>query len=97
MAKNLTQQKLEKEIAKANPKLVTPERVTYKTEKRLSVSFGVEEAVYEKFKKVKDIVSQKKRHSAGLEEVFEEMVKPILKSMIQKKKPSAGRRVKRRS
>ena len=74
MAKNLTQQKLEKELAKANPKLATLERVTYKTERRLSVSFGVEEEVYEKFKKVKDIVSQKKRHSAGLEEVFEEMV-----------------------
>ncbi len=74
MAKILPQQKLEKEIAKANPKLTTPERVMYKTERRLSVSFGVEKSVYEKFKKVKDIVSQKKRHTAGLDEVFEEMV-----------------------
>ncbi len=71
LAKTLPKEKLEKEVAKVRPQVLTPERAKYVTETRLELKMGVSENLMTKLKRVQDLISQRTKKAASFEEVLE--------------------------
>ena len=96
----LPQKKLEKLVAAENPKLATPERATYVAKERLSLSFGMSEMAFEKFKKLQDLISQNLKKSCTMEETLDELMgfyekqkDPVEKAKRIISKPKTNRHV----
>jgi hypothetical protein len=105
-AMTLPKKQLEKEVAKVRPQEMIPEKSKYVTDKRLQIQMGVDEEVFEKLQRVKDLLSQKLKKSASLEDALSAMVglyleknDPVIKAkrILGKKRPknSAPGRVAR--
>jgi hypothetical protein len=73
-AKTLTQKQLEKEVAKINPKIATPERTRYINEERVEIRVCVSEALMQKIKRAQDLESQRTRSACDLEMTLEAIV-----------------------
>jgi 5-methylcytosine-specific restriction endonuclease McrA len=73
-AKTLTQKQLEKEVAKINPKIATPERTRYVNEERVEIRVCVSEAVMKKIKRAQDLESQRTSSACDLEMTLEAIV-----------------------
>ena len=73
--KTLPSRKLEKEVARVNPKAATSERAHYVTEKRLALSLGVEEATLLEFRRAQDQVSRSQGRAVSLEETLAELLR----------------------
>jgi hypothetical protein len=73
-AKTLTQKQLEREVAKINPKIATPERTRYVNEERVEIRVCVSEAVMKKIKRAQDLESQRTSSACDLEMTFEAIV-----------------------
>jgi hypothetical protein len=75
-AKTLPKLKLEKEVAKVNPKESRPDRASYLSETMVALSGTVSEKTYQRLKRIQDLVSQSKQKAATLDDaldvVFEE-------------------------
>ncbi len=72
-ASKLSQRQLEKEIVKVHPRVATPEKVSYVTESRVQINFGLSETEMIKLRRVQDLLSQSRRKSVSLEEVLMEL------------------------
>lgn len=77
-ALNLTARKLEKEVAKVNPRAETKERASYLNSKRVKLELGLDEKLMLKIRRIQDLESQKQRRSVRLEEVFETLAESYL-------------------
>jgi hypothetical protein len=73
-AKTLTQKQLEKEVAKINPKIATPERTRYVNGERVEIRVCVSEAVMKKIKRAQDLESQRTSSACDLEVTLEAIV-----------------------
>jgi hypothetical protein len=69
-AETLTIRKLEKEVAKANPKEEVKERTSYLTSKRVRLELGLDEKLMLKVRRIQDLESQRQRRSVNLEDVI---------------------------
>lgn len=78
-AKALSSRKIEKEVARENPRAAAPERASYVSERRLALSLGVSEELMLKLRRAQDRVSQARGRASTLEETLEEMVTFFLK------------------
>lgn len=70
LARTSTSRVIEKEVARVNPQFVVTEKLKYKTAERLELSFGISEQLAEKFKRVKDLLAQRKSKPISSEEAF---------------------------
>ena len=59
-ASNLTQNELDKEIAKENPKISIPERILPKAPNRLKLELGISEQIEKNLQRVQDLLCQQK-------------------------------------
>jgi len=73
LAKTLPKAALEKEIARAAPQTLTPERAKYVTADRIKLELGVSEELMKKLKRVQDLFSQAGSRAATLEEALNVM------------------------
>jgi hypothetical protein len=87
LAKTLPKQKLEKEVAKINPKESKPDKASYLSETMVALSGTVSEKTYQRLKRIQDLVSQSKQKPATLEDaldvVFEEYLErhdPVIRA-----------------
>jgi HNH endonuclease len=78
-AKTLSSRALEKEVARVSPRMATPERSHYVSEKRLALKLGVSEELMLKIRRAQDQVSQSLGRAASLEETIEQMASFYLK------------------
>lgn len=78
-ARTLSSRKIEKEVAREDPKEAAPERASYVSEKRLALSLGVSEELMLQLRRAQDQVSQARGRAATLEETLEEMAGFFLK------------------
>jgi hypothetical protein len=67
LAQNLSKDKLEKEIAKVRPQVLTPEKAKYVTENRLKLELGISEEFMKILKRAQEILSQKSRSYKNFE------------------------------
>ena len=97
MAKTMTQKNLEKEVAKVNPKAATPDKASYVSEKRLQLSFGVDEELFHQFKRVLDLESQRQSKAIDYEAALKVLVDAYLKANdpLQKQSKKMENRVKK--
>ncbi len=95
-AKSLPKAKLEKEVVRQCPEKKVAERASYVGEERLKLQLGISEELMEKLRRVKDVLSQKKRRAVSMEEALEAMAgdflerhDPIVKAkrVLEKKSP----------
>jgi 5-methylcytosine-specific restriction endonuclease McrA len=70
-AQTLSQKKLEKEVARVSPHAATPEKLTYLTDTRMSLTLGMSEKLAERLRRIQDLESQRRRTAATLEDVLE--------------------------
>lgn len=75
----LSHRELEKEIARVNPKVETPERASYISEDRVKLELGLSELELLKLQRVQDLLSQSKRRPVSLEETLETLTDEYLK------------------
>ena len=104
MAISLPQKKLEREVAKVNPKAAMPHRMKYLSGTRVYLSLNLAEETMQDFKQVQDLLSQKNKRAADFEEVLKEMlgeylrkhdpVKRAERAWAKEHKPVVARRVK---
>ncbi|MBI2607137.1 MAG: HNH endonuclease [Deltaproteobacteria bacterium] len=92
-ARTLSSRRLEKEVARENPRMAVPERVTYVTGKRLSLSLGVDEALMLKFRRAQDRVSGARGRAASIEDTLAELVEFYLrhKDPVEKAKRAVAK------
>jgi len=93
-ARTLPQRQLEQAVAKEVPQVLTPEKSTYVTEKRLRLQIGVDESLYNQLKRVQDLLSQKNQKPASLEDALGAMVQVYIEKHDPIKK--AQRAMKRK-
>jgi hypothetical protein len=79
LAQELPKVKLEKEIARVNPKVLTPEKIKYVSQERLKLELGVSEAVMADLKRAQEILSQKAKAHVSLEETLGKVLENFLK------------------
>lgn len=77
-AESLTQKKLEREVAKVNPKAEVKEKASYLSSKRVRLELGLDEKEMLKLRRIQDLESQKRQHSVSLEEVLKVMAEVYL-------------------
>jgi hypothetical protein len=94
-AEVLSQKLLEREVAKENPKLQTPEISKYIAGDRLELKMGLSEKVFEQLKRAQDLLSQREKKAANFEDTLAEVLgvyldrkDPVKKA--EKKNPSKG-------
>ncbi len=92
-AEQLTKAMLEKEIAKANPKMAVHERATYVAEDRLKLELGVDEATMELLRRAQDLLSSKKQAAAS----FEDTLHASLLAYLEKHDPLEKAKRQRKS
>jgi hypothetical protein len=90
-AQTLSKAGLEKEIARANPGFAVTERSRYVTAERLELMLGVSEDLFEKLKRVQDLVSQKAQNAASLEAALAEMAELYLEKNDPERKATRAR------
>jgi hypothetical protein len=73
-AQTLTQRQLEREVARINPKIATPECTRYVNEERVEIRVCVSEAVMKKIKRAQDLESQRTSSACNLEVNLEAIV-----------------------
>ena len=78
-ASTLSNRQLEKEVVRIFPKAATPERVSYVTESRVKLNFGLSDDEMLKLRRVQDLLSQAKRRALSLEEVLTELSNEFLR------------------
>lgn len=69
-AKTLTQEKLQREVAKVFPKEAVKEKAKYVSAERIKLEMGVDEDLMKLFRQAQDLVSQKTRKAASLEDTL---------------------------
>jgi hypothetical protein len=94
-AKSMPKLQLEKEVAKAAPKTLTPEKARYVTEDRILISLGVSEGTMKKYRRAQDLECQRTRGSVSLEATLEALLDnylqkndPVIKAERLAKEPS---------
>jgi hypothetical protein len=70
--------KIEKEVARVNPKAATPEVMKYTSADRLSLHLGVSENLAEKIKRLQDLVAQKAGFTATIEDALDTAISEYL-------------------
>ncbi len=98
LAKLSSSRVIEKEVARENPQLAVPERLKYKTEDRLEISFGISERLSKKLARVKDLLAQSNSKLISSEEALECLVDEFIErnDPIRKaERNSSGRRSKK--
>jgi hypothetical protein len=70
MASELSNRKLEKEIARIRPQELTPEKASYVTADRMKLEVGLSEGEMLRLRRVQDLLSQSMRRSVSLEETL---------------------------
>ena len=90
---NLSSRALEKEVAKVQPQVLTPEKAKYVTETRVNINFGLSEEFYKKLKRIQDLESQRLSRAVSLEEAQEVMIDLYLerKDPVKKAKRNVGK------
>ena len=73
-AQDLTVRKLEKEVARVNPKMETKEKASYLNSKRIKLELGLSETSMLKLRQVQDLESQRQKRRISLEETLESMI-----------------------
>jgi hypothetical protein len=73
-AEVLSISRLEREVARANPKEEVKERAFYLNSRRIRLELGLDEKTMLKLRRIQDLESQKCRRSASLEEVMKALV-----------------------
>ena len=89
-ASSLSSRQLEKEIARVNPKLATPEKITYATAERVQLTLGLSEQDMLKLRRAQDLVCQSKKSHATLEDTLVTMLEEFL---IRKDPTRKARRI----
>src|SRR6185312_7408275 len=77
-AKTLSKEKLEKEVARENPRAVVSERAKYVSEDRVELRLGISEELLKKLKRIQDLESQRSRKAASLEDALEKLAETYL-------------------
>jgi hypothetical protein len=87
-AQTLSLRQLEKEIARENPKLATPEKVTYATAERVQITFGLSEKDMIQLRRVQDLLCKTRQNHVSLEDTLVAMTEDFLsrKDPIKKAK-----------
>jgi hypothetical protein len=83
LAQNLSKDKLQKEIAKVRPHVLTPEKAKYVTENRLKLELGVSEAFMKNLKRAQEILCQKSRSHQN----FEATIGWALEELVRREDP----------
>jgi len=78
LVKSLPKEALEKEVARVNPKVLTPERAQYVAEDRMRLELGVSEALMKKLRRVQDLLAQSQRRPVSLEETLDAMAEQFI-------------------
>jgi len=78
LVKSLPKEALEKEVARVNPKVMTPESAKYVTEDRLKLELGVSEDLMKKLRRVQDLLCPSTQAAVSLEDALSEMVSEYL-------------------
>jgi hypothetical protein len=77
--KTLSSNKLEREVAKENPKAAVPEKMKYVSENRLELQVGISHEMSENIKKVQDLESKRTGKSLTIEDALQASVYAYLK------------------
>ncbi len=87
-AQTLSSRQLEKEIARENPKLATPEKVTYATAERVQLTLGLSEKDMLQLRRVQDLLCKARQSPVTLEDTLVAMTEEFLtrKDPIKKAK-----------
>lgn len=80
-ATQMSQKKLEHEVAKACPREAVPERMKFVSEDRLNLQLGISSKIMHKFKQVQNLESRRNRRAVNLEETLEALLDQYLESM----------------
>lgn len=93
-AVDLSQKKLEEQVAIACPKEAVPEKLKFVNAERLALQMSISKALSEKLKRAQDIECQKKQKSVGLEETLESLLEAYLEKYdpVQKAEKLRGRK-----
>jgi hypothetical protein len=83
LAQNLSKDKLEKEIAKVRPQVLTPEKAKYVTENRLKLELGISEEFMKTLKRAQEILCQK----SGSHKNFEATLGWALEEFVRREDP----------
>jgi hypothetical protein len=79
LAQNVSKEKLEKEIAKVRPQVLTPEKAKYVTENRLKLELGISEEFMKNLKRAQEIFCQKSKSYQNFEATLGWALKEIVK------------------
>lgn len=77
-AKEMSQRKLEQEVAKFFPKEAIPEKIKYVSETRLKLEIGLHEEVMALIHKAQDLISQKSKSAATIEVTLKAVITDYL-------------------
>lgn len=96
-AKELSQKKLDQELAKAFPKEAVKEKISYVSEDRLKLVAGLSEKAKSWLLEAQDILSQKSKASATIEETLETALQEYIErnSRVKKAERAEDRRRKK--
>jgi len=72
-AQTLSVRRLEKEVARVNPREEVRERASYLSSRRVRLEMGLDEELMLKIRRIQDLESQKQRRSVSLEETLRAM------------------------
>ncbi len=72
-AQTLSKRELEREVARENPKQLTPERIRYVTADRLEMKIGISDELRRKLSHAQDLISSRLKKHVNLEEMLEFM------------------------
>jgi hypothetical protein len=76
--KTLSSKKLEREVAKENPRAATPERMKYVSENRLELQVGISQEMSEGIKRIQDLESKRTGKSVTIEDALQVSVHAYL-------------------
>lgn len=93
LAKSLPQKKLEREVARVNPKGAVPEKASYVSGDRLKLELGVSESILGMLRRAQDLAAQSKQKTVSLEETLQEVLECYLerKDPVRKAERAAAR------
>ena len=77
-AQTLSKDRLEKEVARENPKAAVSERAKYVSDERVELRLGISEELLKKLRRIQDLESQRSRKAASLEDALEKLAEVYL-------------------
>ena len=86
-AQTLSKDRLEKEVARENPKAAVSERAKYVSDERVELRLGISEELLKKLRRIQDLESQRSRKAASLEDALEKLAEVYLEKNDPSKKP----------